>query len=416
MTSPAGIESVLRAVDRDELVQITQELVRVNSENPPGNEEKVAEVAASWLERIGCTEIEFHAELPGRPSLLAWWRSPVARSVERTQEGRVLALNGHLDVVPAGDSSQWKHPPFSGAVEGGKIYGRGASDMKSGVAAMIGAVAALGRASTPLQGAIRFQLMADEENAGRHGAAPLAARGLLHADAAIVGEPTSLMVGIGERGALWAKVKAFGRAAHGSVPRAGVSAVEKIAKAALALHGRDFAKADPLFGSPTLNAGVVQGGEKVNVVADYAELQVDRRLIPGETAESALAEIRTILDSITAEDPEAVFDVEVMDYAEPSAQSRDSEIVRVISSAIEDCIGGPPEFYVSPGSSDARFLRNNAGVPTVLFGPGIMGLAHVVDEYVEIDSLVDAARVLAVTAARFLQPPSPAPTEPAETR
>lgn len=401
MAGDEYVERVKKCVARDELVEITAELIGAESENPPGNEQAAAEVAAGWLEKIGCSPVEFHSEIPGRPSVIAWW--PGGRPSDRESQ-RVLCLNGHLDVVPAGDPDRWTYPPYSAHIEDGRIFGRGASDMKSGIASMLGAVAALRRADFEPAGRICFQLVADEECAGTHGTGFLVRKGLIWGDAAIVGEPTSLMVGIGERGALWAKIKAHGRAAHGSVPQHGVSAVEKIARAILALHNRDFGKSDLLLGSPTLNAGVVSGGEKVNMVADYAEVQVDRRLVGGETVDSATYEIRSILDSITAEDPEARYELEVMNFAEPSVEAKESEIVRLVSEAIEFCIGGPAEYYTSPGSSDARFLRNDAGIPTVLFGPGIMGLAHVVDEYAEVDSIVSAAEVVAHTAVRFLGP------------
>ncbi|MER3396594.1 MAG: acetylornithine deacetylase [Acidimicrobiia bacterium] len=399
MSLKDDVQKVRSAVDPPELSQILVDLVRADSENPPGNEQRAAEVAAGWLERIGCSPIEFHAEIPGRPSVIAWWPR---RHSDVSEKDRILALNGHLDVVPAGDPSAWTHPPFGGDIERGRIYGRGTSDMKSGIASMIEAVAAIERAQLALEGTICFQLVADEESAGTHGTQYLVREGYIRADAAIVGEPTSLMVGIGERGALWAKIKAFGRAAHGSVPNAGVSAIEKLSRAVLALHNRDFKKNDPLFGSPTLNVGVIAGGEKVNMVADYAEAQIDRRLVPGENWQSALEEIRQILNALTAEDPDARYEIEVMNFAEPSVESKDSRIVKVVAECITDCIGGPPEYYVSPGSSDARFLRNEARIPTILFGPGIMGLAHCVDEYVELDSMVAAAEVIAVAAHRFL--------------
>ncbi len=399
MSHDEKISRIKKAVDPEELLEITTDLIKAESENPPGNEERVAEVAAGWLEKIGAGPIEFHAEVEGRPNVIAWWQTGRTR---HESGGRVLVLNGHLDVVPAGDARLWKYPPYSAHVENGKIFGRGASDMKSGIASMIGAAAALRRADIEIPGRICFQLVADEESAGTHGTGYLAREGLLLGDGAIVGEPTSLMVGIGERGALWAKIKAYGRAAHGSVPQLGVSAVEKIAKAVLSLHNRDLGRSDPLFGKPTINAGVISGGEKVNMVADYAELQIDRRLLPGETLESAVSEIKGILDEITDQDPQARFEIETMRFAEASAEPKDGEIAAIVAGAIADCIGGPAEYYISPGSSDARFLRNDAGIPTVLFGPGIMGLAHVVDEYVELDSIVAAAEVIALAAVRFL--------------
>ena len=387
------VEKIKSAVDRRFLLEVLRSLVRASSENPPGLELEAANVARRRLEEIGCWRIDTYEEIEGRPNILGWWGK---------SDGPTLVLNGHLDVVPAGDPASWSHPPYEAVVEGDRVYGRGTSDMKSGIASMIGAVAALGAADIDIPGRICFQLVSDEESAGTHGTGFLARRGLLQGDGAIVAEPTSLMVGIGERGALWAKIRAFGKSAHGSVPRQGISAVEKIAKAVLRLHGKEFGSGHPLFGKPALNVGTVRGGEKVNMVPDYAECEIDRRLVPGETKEEVLRQIEIELAAIKAEDPEANFDLEVIQFAEASEQPKDSPIVVAVARAVEDVIGGPAEYYVSPGSSDARFLRNDAGIPSVLFGPGIMALAHTVDEWADMGSVEAAAAVIAVAAHDFL--------------
>lgn len=387
------VSSVKSAVDRDLLTEMLVSLLKARSENPPGEEVEAAAVAKQWLEEIGCWRVDSFEEIPGRPNLLGYWGRG---------EGPTFVFNGHLDVVPAGDEKTWTRPPYGAVVEGDRIFGRGAADMKSGIAAMLGAVAALQAAGVELPGNVCFQLVSDEESAGRHGTGYLARRGLLRGEGAIVAEPTSLMVGVGERGALWAKVKSYGRSAHGSVPHEGISAVEKLAKAILALHGRQLGKEHPSFGKPTLNVGVVRGGQKVNVVPDYAECEIDRRLVPGESQEYVVAELERLLGEVRASDPDARFELEVENFAEASQQDPQSPIVRAVAAAVESVVGGPAEYYVSPGSSDARFLRNQAGIPTVLFGPGIMGLAHTSDEWADIQSIEAATAVMAVAAFDYL--------------
>lgn len=391
---------IASGVDAEEAVQITRDLVQAPSVNPPGDEHLAADVAREWLKSAGCREIRQVQEIEGRTSLIAEWGD--------TSRGPRLILNGHLDVVPAADHDGWDDPPFSAVVRDGKIFGRGTSDMKSGIAAMLEAVIGLDRVGFEPKGHVQFQLVADEESFGRHGTEYLLKKGLLEGDAAIIGEPTSLMICLGERGAYWATVHATGRAAHGSVPGQGISAVEKIAKATIALHNRDFERSHPLLGRPTLNVGTIEGGSKVNVVADRANITIDRRAIPGETEESVQGEIDEILEEISSEDPECKFEVEVFGFAEPSIIERDAPIVRLLAESVESQIGGPPDYYGSPGATDARFLRNQAGIPTVVFGPGIMGAAHTVNEYVDIANIGIAARVYSEVICRFLsdQPPS----------
>lgn len=381
------------AVDTDEAVRITQDLVRAPSENPPGREHLAAAVARQWLEAAGCEEIEEIEEIEGRTNLTATWGDP--------SSSPRLIFNGHLDVVPAADDDGWNDPPFSAVVRDGRIFGRGTSDMKSGIAAMIEAVIGLNRIGFKPAGHIQFQLVADEESFGRHGTEFLLRKNLLAGDAAVIGEPTSLMICLGERGAYWATIHATGRAAHGSVPEQGISAIEKVAKAAIALHGRDFDDSHPLLGKPTLNVGTIAGGTKVNVVADRASISIDRRAIPGETEEAVQSEIEAILDEVKAGDPDCEFKVEVFGFAEPSIIGRDEPIVRLLARSVESQTGGPPDYYGSPGATDARFLRNQGRIPAVVFGPGIMGAAHTVNEFADVASIGIASKVYAELAHRF---------------
>lgn len=387
-------KKIAEACDVDEAVAITQDLVRAESVNPPGNEQVAADAVLPWLEKIGCTNIRSVEEIAGRPSLIADWGD--------TDAGPTLVFNGHIDVVPVGEPDAWKYPPFDAVIADGKIHGRGTTDMKGGLGSMLAAASALNRIGFVPRGRIQFQLVADEESFGTHGTYYLLREGLLEGDAAIVSEPTSLMVCLGERGAYWATISFKGRAAHGSVPEQGVSAIEKAARATLELHRRQFAGSHDLLGRPSLNVGVIEGGAKINVVADRASISIDRRTIPGETRESVHGEITAILDQLKRDDPEFDFDIDVFGFAEPSVIEQGAPIVEFVSDAIERQLGGPADYFGSPGATDARFLRNQAGIPTVVFGPGIMGLAHTRDEYVEIDNIASATRVYADVAARFL--------------
>lgn len=385
------------SVDLDEAVVITQELVRAPSENPPGKERVAADVATTWLDKIGCQRIRTFEEVKGRPNLLAEWGN--------LDRGPRLIFNGHLDVVPAGKIENWKYPPYSATLENGRLYGRGSSDMKSGIASMIEAVMALKRMKFEPLGHIQFQLVSDEESFGKHGTEYLLRNEMIAGDAAVFGEPTSLMIGLGERGAYWATIHAKGRAAHGSVPEQGVSAIEKIAKVALALHNRRFDRYHPLLGKPSLNVGIIEGGSKINVVADKASISIDRRSIPGETADTIHRELEELLEEIKASDPDCEFEIDVFGFAEPSVVAENAAITTLLASAVESQLGSKPEYFGSPGATDARFLRNQAQIDSVVFGPGIMGAAHTVNEYVDIQNIGMAARIYAELAIRFLSSP-----------
>lgn len=395
MPAPADLsEAITGRISSDEVTAVLRDLVRAASPNPPGDERQAAAAAGRWLEEAGCHSFEEVEELPGRTNLLATWGPADAE--------RTLVFNGHLDVVPVGDPDEWTHPPFEATVDDGKVHGRGTADMKSGIASMIEALLALGRLGFAPAGRLVFHLVADEEAAGVHGTGFLLNEGRLKGDAAIVGEPTSLMIGLGERGTLWADIVARGRAAHGSVPHHGVSAIEKLAKVVLALHNRGFEGHNALLGSPSLNVGVFEGGTKVNIVADRARIAIDRRTIPGETLEAVLGELDGILGELRSADPEIDLEIEVVQFAEPSLIDKGSPVVEQMARSVQAMLGGPPDYYGSPGVTDARFYRNQAGIPTVVFGPGPMALAHTVDEFVEIADLTAGAGVYAHFVSSYL--------------
>src|SRR5581483_4008439 len=217
-------------VSEDEVVEICRDLVRAPSENPPGNEEAVAKVAANWLGTLdlGC---EFVTPLPGRVSTLSQWGSGE----------RALLFNGHYDVVPALDVDQWPHPPFAGVVEDGKLYGRGSVDMKAGIAACLAAVSALQRSGFEPGGRLLMHFVADEEALGTHGAKYLVENGYCEGvTEAIVGEPSEMHLVTSERGAVWLKIITEGRSAHGSTPQLGVNAIEHMARVVEAVSGMRF--------------------------------------------------------------------------------------------------------------------------------------------------------------------------------
>jgi len=383
-----------RFIRTKELVDLTIQLVQTPTENPPGNEKGAAQFLKPLLSKMGF-KTKTVLSPKGRWNLTAerrWGRG-----------GRTLIFNGHLDVVPAGDPSQWKYPPFEGKLSKGRIYGRGASDMKSGIASFIHALSTIERSKLSFhQGAVILHLVSDEESHGHQGMGFLSQRGGIRGDAALVGEPTDLQPVIAQKGALWLRISTLGKSAHGSKPHLGVNAIEKMMKLMGRLISIPLEKEHPLLGKPTLSIGTIQGGTKINVVPDRCEIEVDRRMLPGEKKEEVLGEMKRVLDSLQSQDPFFRYRMEEIDFAEPSEVNPEEEIVEIAVEAIQNVTGKKPLLKAFSGFTDSRFYVNQCHIPTLIFGPGGMDQSHTTDESVEVDALVHAAHIYGLIIMNYL--------------
>ncbi|MGH9104954.1 MAG: M20 family metallopeptidase [Acidimicrobiales bacterium] len=372
-------------MDPGALLQLAGDLVAVDTANPPGNERGVAgllrQALAPW--RPSWSEVE---PAPGRLSL-------VARLGAGGTGRPTLIVNGHTDVVPV-VAERWQRAPFSPTVAGGRLYGRGSADMKGGIAAAICALRALEAAGESPACEIVFQFVADEEKGGALGTRALLEAGYLRGDACLVPEPTSLAVCVAERGLLQGEIKVKGRPGHGSRPREAVSAVEHAAQIVLALHAGDFGDPEhPLLGRPTANVGTVHGGSAVNVVAEQARVGFDRRLLPGTSLEDAIGSIRTRLERAGLAGVD--YEIEVDDYGEGSEMSADHPFAQLARRCVAAATGELPATIGMTFTTDARFVRNQGGVPAVVCGPGDVAQAHGIDEWVDVGQLVQATAAYA---------------------
>jgi succinyl-diaminopimelate desuccinylase len=346
-------------------VALTQELVRIRTVNPLDPERPAAERAGKLLEDAGWS-VSLYEFAPGRASV-------VARR-EGGSAAAPLCFAGHLDTVPLG-AAPWSVDPYGGELAGDKLYGRGASDMKSGVAAIVSAALQLSRARLRRAG-ITIVLVAGEET-GCEGAAHLARlEGALgRAGALVVGEPTGNQPVVGHKGALWVRVRFRGVTAHGSMPERGDNAVVKAARAVLKLTELRFDVApDPLLGRPTLNVGTFAGGLNVNSVPDEAVVGIDLRTIPAQRH----GELRAQLAAALGPDAELLPIVDL----EGVRTKEDDPFVLTVLDAVAATTGEKPR----PGSAtyftDASVLTPAyGGVPTVILGPGEMALCHQTDEW-----------------------------------
>jgi acetylornithine deacetylase/succinyl-diaminopimelate desuccinylase len=324
--------------------------------------------------------------VPGRVNVVA--------TLDSGRPGPTLVFNGHIDVVPIVDEGLWEHPPFEAVVENGVLHGRGSADMKGAIAAAIAAAHEV--RGSPFTGRFVIQCVADEEVFGPLGTIALRDAGLLRGDAAIVGEPTQLGVGIAQRGLFWTRIATRGVAAHGSIPHKGVSAIEAMARVVTALRTKTFDRKHPLLGSPTINVGTIRGGGKINIVPAQCEIEVDERVLPGDEPAALLAELEAELDAL-----EVDAQIEIINRAGGYEIAEDTPIVRLALEAHEAVRGTQTRVAGMMGATDAAIL-NAEGVPAIVFGPGSLALAHTTREHVEVAELADAARMYAWIAARFL--------------
>ena len=248
-----------------------------------------------------------------------------------------------------------------------------------------------------------FHLAADEELAGIHGTKVLWERGLLDQDACIVGEPSELQLGLAQRGGAWFTATAHGKAAHGSQPHRGVNAITSMARFVLRLPEVLPDLEHPLTGRPTVNAALIAGGSAPNVVPDRCQVDIDRRISPGETdPEQVRAPFLALVADLQRDHPELEIDVELREWTDAAEASPDTEIVRIARDAVAAQTGSSPASVGFTGITDARFYINQAEIPTVILGPGSLTVAHTAGESIDVDELVAGARSYARIFATFL--------------
>lgn len=391
-------------IDLDVMGAFLGDLVRIPSVNPPGGEGPVAALVTSRLQGLGFTTRVVEAA-PGRPSVIA--------RLVGSGGGPTLLLNGHMDVQPPG--SRWSRDPFAAEVEGTRLYGQGALDMKAGLTAIVFAVERLRRAGTRLAGDLVVTAVADEVCGGHLGTGYLVRQGLVAADMAVVCEPTGDAVRVAHRGALWLEIEVTGRSAHGGRPWLGVNAVSKLARIIAALEDdllpRLQTRTHPRLPPPTINLGTVHGGTKVNLVADRALLQIDRRTLPGEDADAVEAEIRALCRDVQAADAEE-WGVEVrrVMHVSPGEIDPGAPIVRACLDAFRAETGEQAVIAATAGFEDAHFLLD-AGIPTAMFGPyrrtaagedPFFTTSGMADESVDLRDVARAARIYARLIADLL--------------
>ena len=378
-------------LDHDRLIDRLAAMVRIPSENPPGDEAKVAAWSAALCDDLGFEVKTFEAE-PNRPSVVA----------RRTHgDGPTLSFCSHYDVVPAGDPSLWAEDPYGAVIKDGQMIGRGSSDAKGPIAAAFEAVEILDALDARFNGTLEFALVADEEAMGFKGAGYLVSEGIVRPDSAIVGEPTRLRVVRGQRGPCWMRIFVRGKAGHGSAPERGVNAIKHTAEIVLRLDETLPDIDHPLLGAPTVNVGTIRGGEKVNVIPAGCLIEVDRRSVPGETRASVIESVEQAIELARERFPDIDATVELPYFGNPFEIAADATIVQECVAALSEVTGKPTDVVGFRGSSDARFMFE-AGAEVVVCGPGEIKVAHTAHESIELAELEQGAMGYAAAFARLL--------------
>jgi succinyl-diaminopimelate desuccinylase len=388
-----GYEDLLNRIQETEVVSLCRDLVRFKSVNPPGDELEIAEYVAGVLREVGLT-VEMVPHTPTRASVLA--------RLKGSGEMPALFYTGHLDVVPVG-AEEWLHDPFEGDVVEGELWGRGASDMKGGNAAMIAATKVLATANFPLKGDLILAFTAGEEGE-QLGAAEIAARpDLAPVQAVVVAEPSYNDVYVAEKGAFWLQITTHGKTAHGSMPHLGQNAIMMMVALLSELDSLAVPYEEhPLLGGFTRSVNTIAGGVKTNVVPDQCTVTIDQRTVPGQDHRAILRQVEDLIADLGQRLPDFRASVEVVNDRIPVATSPGEPVVQRFCDIVAEVVGERPVPKGVNYYTDGVVFAPALNAPMIICGPGEAKLAHQPNEYVEVPKMVEAAKIFTLAAVQLL--------------
>jgi succinyl-diaminopimelate desuccinylase len=417
------INKVLNEIDPDELISLTADLVRINSVWDPAagtSEKPAAEMVAQWAQSQGFA-VQLDEVAPGRPNVVITWSADPGELE--------LMFEGHTDVVTPGDVSVWNYDPFGAQIVGRQMYGRGTNDTKGNLTAMLIAMKALKRSGVTLAGKIVGGVLCDEEDQ-MLGVSDFIARG--HADkitAAIICEPQDGLICISQKGALRARYTVIGRMSHGAMPLAGLNCAPALARLIDGLHelereaitniGRDEYLGWPSF-TPTVIQYPITGTPQLNVMPREAQILVDIRTIPAQSHPQIQNTLRDLASDIEKQvcrnyeqydrklvlkrDHDLKVKVEFLTDRPCTLTARNEPIVQAAHWATRKHTGKEPIYAGVPGATDGTYLWALKNIPIVTMGAGDRQMPHQVDEWVDLDQLIETARIYALTALHYLYP------------
>ena len=386
---------IVDQIDPAEVVAFLQALVRLNSENPPGNEKETALLLADRLGSFGC-KVQLQEVEPDRPNVIGILEG----------EGRdKILFNGHTDTVKVGNTADWTVDPLDGEIKDGLLYGRGACDMKAGLAAMVFAMKALKESGLPFKRGIIFTGVIDEEVFFKGTSALIKENLLQDCKLGFVSEPTGLQIVTRHKGGIEYVARTFGKYAHSGRAYHGENAILRMGRVLAALEAYNQTLSTrmdlPILRYPTVNVGTIRGGTGVTLVPDRCRIEFDRQVLPGEQIEEAVREVETVLQETRDRNKIEIELIKTQQF-NPWQVSQDAPVVRRLVRACEKVLGQTPGFSGLNGYCEVELLAA-AGIPSVVFGPGADSAAHAPDEHVAVQEVVDAARIYALLAAEFVR-------------
>jgi succinyl-diaminopimelate desuccinylase len=399
------LQAVLQRIDRENLADLVQKLVRIPSvyrpEEAGGNEARVAQFLVDYL---GCEGFEVCSEevAPGRPNVWAGWGGE--------KPGKTLLFEAHTDVVTEGRASDWEHPPFGAERVGDRIYGRGACDTKGNLAAAVVAVKAIRDSGVPFPGRLVLCHPVDEEGMMAGIKAFIECGNAEVVDGAVICEPEENQLCVRQKGALRVEVTFRGRMAHGAMPLSGVNPVIRAARFVVAveeLEGEEVERhgEDPFLGYPSLTPTILMGpdcGEpQINVIPASAYVALDIRTVPSQSHEELVSRIEQRLSDLGSEDPDFDATLEVIEERPPTETPVEDPLVKAMCAAYRDVTGEEPRYNGVPGATDGTYLSTWAGVPIVTTGAGEREIPHRKDEWVSVEELLTTCKLYAATAMHF---------------
>lgn len=410
---------------RKDLIALTQDLIRIPTLNPPGlNYHEICEFLAARLKKSGFSVELIRARgAPADSDENPRWNL-VARH-EGATAGDCIHFNSHHDVVEVGHG--WTRDPFAAELDGGRIYGRGACDMKGGLASSVIAAEAFIAARPDYRGAIEISATADEESGGFGGVAYLAEKGWFSPERVqhvIIPEPLNKdRICLGHRGVWWAEIETRGRIAHGSMPFLGDSAIRHMGAVLAEMEEHLF----PLLAgkhtdmpvvpegarSSTLNINSIHGGEAEQCkgytglpapcVPDRCRIIIDRRFLIEENIDDVKNEIAALMERVKQQRPNFSYEIRDMMEVQPSMTDREAPVVTTVAKAIKEVLAKPAQYVVSPGTYDQKHIDRIGRLKNcIAYGPGILDLAHQPDEWVGVDDMLDSALVMGLTLEKLL--------------
>ena len=367
------------------------ELIALPSTTPPGDTQAICAAAATRYAAAG-----YAVSTPMRTP-------PIANLVATLGTGSPsLVFNAHIDTVGTGDPAAWHTDPFTATMVDGRIHGLGANNCKGSAAVHLWLAGEVARRGGPARGSVTFVLAGDEEHLGPEGTAFLREEGLIEPDALVLGAPTENQLIVEERGVLWLEIETAGRAAHGGDPPAGDNAILRMMRLLERLRAELGPELDVRRRGEkvsTMNIGTVHGGENPNVVPDRCTARIDRRLLPDEPVEAAVAEMEAVLAG--AGEPAGSYAVRRVVGTDGFSAPLDGPHVSALAAAIEEHQGRPPAVLNALAVSDGRFFARD-GIEIVNFGPGDGNASHAANEFVPLAEMVDAALILRAFVERTL--------------